>query len=166
MPELIELTNCIVNDKMIIITSSGTSHANVSHAEFICPDELLADYREVIRLARLAGVTIAYKQGTKRKINEVRAQYLADYNTYCELYIKLKTLWNQKLEKGLVCGYANNKDELMKTITATDNSMSKLFWGNNPLSFMSGRKARMRDLLTELKHIRTSKHVSKATIWL
>jgi hypothetical protein len=158
--EPIHLTNCIVNNDMIVITSTGTSYCNTTPIKLIDHNEMLASYKALIKLAKENDVKITYKYATKRNIIENNDAYMKDYKNHCELYSQLKLLWEEKLSVGMF--YGHNNTPLDQEISDTSHAMSKLFYGQSPLSQMTALSVKIRDLMHEL----SDDDVSLVRIWL
>jgi hypothetical protein len=127
----ITLERVILEDSLLLVTSSSTAWVNVNH---IRSDVSVLEslYKDVVKQAKFVGAKISYRNGTKKAIAQVYAEgALAEYEKYQTLYTMLKNAWAAKVAIGIFSPASDDED--LCELSDVAHSLDALTHRNKPL---------------------------------
>jgi len=158
----IELEKKYLTENEIVVNSETTCFANYRRVEKIDIDNVLIEYKSLIKLAKENDVKIAYTRRFKNSLTTYKNEYekeITEYNNIFNEYIKL---WTIKIEKGLFAPLV--EDQEYNNIQKIDRELQKYNYRNSKMSMMSEINSSIIKLTESIKNNTEYSRVSKIYI--
>ena len=149
MKTKIELIDAYVTNSMIKITSDSTIFIDEKRIYTIDLDRLMELYKKTIKLAKIQGIKISYKNRYKTKILDLKNDYIIQSNIYNELFSNLVFLCDLKIKKGIFTGYCD--DQELDQIFKIKNKIVSMNYRSCVISQINDIKMRIVDLFDKLE---------------
>ena len=144
------LKNEIVTDDKIKIDCSHTCFCNIVRIKYISINDTLEKHKELVRLAKVKGCKISYKNRYKKTLLELKEGYELEYKNYNDTFNTLKMLWQQKLKKGIFYGYGN--DEEYQKISEVYCRIQKFNNIRNPINIVNSINNKINNYIMNLEY--------------
>lgn len=145
----VTLTTQILTRDLVNVSNSHTSYGNEHRMPLLDPKAILATYKKVFTLAKAANVSISYKMGCKRQVNETKVQYIVDMAQYNGFFDNMLSLWEDKLIKGIFTPTCD--DDELNAIYTVRNKCNPYNYRSSVTSNMTEIKNHLDNLLVKLQ---------------
>lgn len=129
---LAELTNITIDNNTIFVGNTHTVYFNEKKRERVDLNDLLAQYKDVVKTAKRKGVKVGYTRGFKRRIEALKDSYPDIYEEYRQRFFELKMLVENKVRRGITLPTSDDVD--LPIIYEKRNALQAMFYGNQPMS--------------------------------
>lgn len=147
-----------INNSFIQVSGSSTSFVNIRNISKVDTQELLDKVRSVSKMARQQGIKVLRKNKTLDSIRENMASYEKAVEEYQSLFSKVKTLTEEKVEKGIFCGFSDDKE--LSEISSICNKMQTMNHRTQPISVIHSILHSVNQMEERIKHNENSTIVS------
>ncbi|MCF2901191.1 hypothetical protein L1267_12390 [Pseudoalteromonas sp. OFAV1] len=142
----IDFTNKILNSECIVLTSAGTSWFNHSYIPVVSTDELLSDYKLIIKMAKEQGIKVAYTRRIKHRLTSLADKYALEHKVYHAKYQNLLERVTELAKDNYFIGPTIDNPEI-KEAEQLSFDINNMYRNGKPLG-------EMRDIAGSIKEIK------------
>tara|TARA_E500000081_G_C6130608_1_gene353484 strand:- start:2250 stop:2735 length:486 start_codon:yes stop_codon:yes gene_type:complete len=147
-----------INNSFIQVSGSSTSFVNIRNISKVDTQELLDKVRSVSKMARQQGIKVLRKNKTLASIRENMVSYEKAVEEYQSLFNKVKTLTEEKVEKGIFYGFSDDKE--LSEISSLCHKMQTMNYRSQPISVIHSILHSVYRMEEHIKHNKNSTIVS------
>lgn len=148
--ELLDVEYTITNDK-IYVRDDVTIYANITrYTNFIDKKELLSKRQQIVKLAKQHGISISYKNKSKKIIEDIYDNYVKDYHKSQQLFDELIDMWKHVRDnRGIHMGTTD--DYYLDLIHKKTWELQELFYRKNNISILETINKNINNMLEQIK---------------
>lgn len=150
----------LIEENRVRIQSSTTIHAAATMPSHIDIKGILALYKLVLQEAKAQKVPISYSRHIRRRVNERRNEYEADYAAMKKLFSQITDQFRVVKMRGLHMGVVN--DHALQKMQSLCDELEQYRYGDRATSMFSGIQTHLADTheyLTRNNHRETAIHL-------
>ena len=151
--ELLSNTNCTITDEEILISSENTIYLHMKGLDFTDIKDILKLRKQVTRQVKEQGHKVSYKNGYKKRLEELEEQYNKDCKKYTEGYKVVINRVKHIKERGLHMGVLD--DYYLKETQKIAWDMQKMLVGGSAISQVNSIKNTLNNHSERIHYAKT-----------